>query len=473
MARLVVLDALGLAYRAYYAFIGRPLRNGRGENTSAIFGMANMLVRFRRELKPDRWALAWDGPGPTFRHELYSEYKAHRPPMPDDLRAQLSPIEDLARCLGLPVLEKPGMEADDVMATLSRLGVDAGYEVLLVTGDKDMLQLVGGPVTVLSPQGKGDEYAKVDADAVRAKWGVGPEHIRDVLALMGDASDGYPGVPGVGEKTAVELMSRFGSLDALYDHLAEVAKPALSKKLSEHKALAYLSRELATLRRDLDLGVSLDELAMAPVRRDELLAFARHWEVRRLEQVAAELGVSEGEAGAPAPQRPADRRGTAAEQREDMPGSQREDMPMTQREDIGAIAPATAPLPPSLASSAQGDLFAAAAEAGAELSADLGELTARVHAVRARALHGLAVLPVVHGEAPRHSTLVGVAFAARGGEHCYVPLAHESGPNVSTDQLRGWFGAILADTGVEKVAHDWKSVLHQLAGGHVGVAEPS
>src|SRR6266516_2319805 len=118
---------------------------------------------------------------------------------------------------------------------------------------------------------------------------------------MGDASDGYPGVPGVGEKTAVDLMSRVGSLDTLYDRLSEVGKPALLKKLVEHRSLAYLSRELATLRRDLDLGVSLDELRVAPVRRDELLAFARHWEVRRLEQVAQELGVADEEAGAPAP----------------------------------------------------------------------------------------------------------------------------------------------------------------------------
>ena len=491
MPRLVVLDALGLTYRAYYAFIGRPLKNRRGENTSAIFGMANMLVRFRRELKPDRWALAWDGPGPTFRHELYREYKAHRPPMPDDLRSQLSPIEDLARCLGLPVLEKPGMEADDVMATLARLGAGAGYEVLLVTGDKDMLQLVGGPVAVLAPQGKGDDYARLDAEGVRAKWGVGPEHIRDVLALMGDASDGYPGVPGVGEKTAVELMSTFGSLDALYDRLAEVKKPALLKKLTEHKALAYLSRELATLKPDLELGVTLDQLAVAPVRRDELLAFAREWEVKRLEQVASELGVAEGEAGAPAPQRPAERRGTAAEQREDVEKRQREDVERrqrdavetTQREEtepqtslfgVGTIAPPRAPLPASLAPAPQGDLFAAAAsEAGAEASVDLDALAARVHAVRARALHGLAILPVTHGDSPRNATVAGVAFAARNGEHCYVPLAHEAGPNVSEDQLRAWFGAILADPTVEKVAHDWKRVLHELARAHVGVASPS
>jgi DNA polymerase-1 len=504
--RLVILDALGLAYRAYYAFIGRPLKNRHGENTSAIFGMANMLVRFRRELKPDRWALAWDGPGPTFRHELYPDYKAHRPPMPDDLRSQLSPIEDLARCLGLPVLEKPGMEADDVMATLSRIGAEAGYEVLLVTGDKDMLQLVGGPISVLAPQGKGDDYLPLDASGVRAKWGVGPEHIRDVLALMGDASDGYPGVPGIGEKTAVELLSTFGSLDDLYARLAEVKKPALLKKLTEHRALAFISRDLATLRRDLDLGVSLDELAVAPVRRDELLEFARRWEVRRLEQVAADLGVADRDAGAPAPQRAPERRGTAAEQREDMPLSPREDMPTPQRNDlpvsqredragaelgsaraasaggadppslfgVGTIAPPALPLPASLAEPAQGDLFAATSlELGADNGPSPEALAARVHAVRARALHGLAVLPVWEGAAPRRATVAGVAFAARNGEHCYVPLAHESGPNVSPDQLRGWFGAILADPTVEKVAHDWKSALHVLARVHVGVAAPS
>ena len=202
MPRLVVLDALGLVYRSYYAFITRPLKNSRGENTSAIFGMGNVLLKLRRDLAPDRWAFAWDGPGPTFRHEMYPDYKAHRPPMPEDLVSQLDPVEELARCLGLPVIEKPGMEADDVMATLAREGAEAGYEVVLVTGDKDMLQVVNDRVTVLAPAGKGDEMKRMDPAAVREKWGVGPEHIRDVLALMGDSSDNIPGVPGVGEKTA-------------------------------------------------------------------------------------------------------------------------------------------------------------------------------------------------------------------------------------------------------------------------------
>src|SRR4029077_20193797 len=221
MARLVVLDALGLTYRAYYALArwgtdaaGQKkaypaLSNSRKEPTNAILGMANLFVQLRRARGPDYGALAWDGPGPTFRHELYKEYKEHRPRMPDELSAQLTPIEDLARCMGLPVIEKPGMEADDVMATLARVGSEAGHEVLLVTGDKDMLQVVGGSVAVLAPEAKGDDYARLDANGVRAKWGVPPERIRDVLALMGDVTDGYPGVPGVGEKTAVDLLTQF------------------------------------------------------------------------------------------------------------------------------------------------------------------------------------------------------------------------------------------------------------------------
>ena len=199
MPRLFVLDAMGLAYRAYYAFVSRPLINSRNENTSAIFGFANTVLKIRREEKPDHWALAWDGPGPTWRHERFPAYKAQRKPTPGDLLAQLEPIEMLAQALGLPVLEIPGMEADDVMATLAARGAHEGLEVVLVASDKDMLQVVGGPVRVLVPQAH-EAYEWVDADAVRAKWEVGPEHIRDVLALMGDASDNIPGVPGVGRR---------------------------------------------------------------------------------------------------------------------------------------------------------------------------------------------------------------------------------------------------------------------------------
>ncbi|HEY6866576.1 MAG TPA: 5'-3' exonuclease H3TH domain-containing protein, partial [Candidatus Eisenbacteria bacterium] len=258
MPRVFVLDALGLAYRAYYAFIARPLVNSRGENTSAIFGLANTVLKIRREEKPDYWALAWDGPGPTFRHERFPDYKATRKPMPADLLSQIAPIEELAQTLGLPVIERPGTEADDVMATLAARASRDGMETVLVTGDKDMLQVVSDGVRVLAPRAR-DEYHWVDAADVREKWGVGPEHMRDMLALMGDTSDNIPGVPGVGEKTAVELMRRFGSLEALYARLDEVDKPALRARLEAHREQAFLSRELATVRQDLDLPYGWEE----------------------------------------------------------------------------------------------------------------------------------------------------------------------------------------------------------------------
>ena len=463
MSRLVVLDALGLAYRAYYAFIGRPLRNERGENTSAIFGFANIAMRLRRELQPDLWALAWDGPGRTFRHELYPEYKAHRPPMPEDLSAQLSPIEDLAQAIGLPVVEKEGMEADDVMATLARLGAERGDEVILVTGDKDMLQVVGEHVTVLAPAGKGEDYVRMDPGRVADKWGVGPGGIRDVLALMGDSSDNIPGVAGIGEKTAVELMKTFGSLEVLYERLDEVKKPALHRRLVEHRAEAFLSRELATVQEHLDLGLSLESLKAAPVRRDELLAFARRWGIRRLEVLAESEGVPDDAAGTRVASRDPARRGTAAEQRgtgvplrEPEPRSRPSD-PFDSR----AIARATTPLPAALIAPAQGalDLWATPGES-ADAAATLDAFAVRLHAVRARSMQGLALLPVLEDGDPRRATLVGLALASRDGTACYVPLAHEPGPNLPADRVREWLSPALADPACPLVAHDLKRVHH-------------
>jgi len=451
MPRLIVLDALGLIYRAHFALIGRPLRNSKGENTSAIFGFANLVMKLRREQRPDRWALAWDGPGPTFRHERYPEYKATRPPMPDELASQLAPIEELARCMGLPVIEKPGMEADDVMATLAHWGADEGYDVVLVTGDKDMLQVVGDRVTVLAPRPRGEDYLRMDPAAVREKWGVGPEHIRDVLGLMGDSSDNIPGVPGVGEKTAVDLMSRFGSLEALYRQLPEVTRPALRQRLENHREQAFLSRDLATVRADLELGLSLDDLPVGAIRREDLESFARRWEIRRLETVAGEQGVPGAEAGAPVPARPADRRGSAAEQA----GT---GGPLAEpRRPVGTPAPA---------GPAQGalDLWAATAGVPNQGVPSREERSARIHEVRARAFHGLAVLPLASDDDPRAARLIGLALAARDGTACYLPLGHEGGGNVSREEAMGWIGPALADPSVPKVGEDLKRDTHLLAG---------
>ena len=455
---------MGLAYRAYYAFISRPLINSRNENTSAIFGFANTVLKIRREEKPDHWALAWDGPGPTWRHERFPDYKAQRKPTPEDLLAQLEPIETLAQALGLPVLEIPGMEADDVMATLAARGAREGLEVVLVTGDKDMLQVVGGPVRVLVPQAH-EAYEWMDADAVRAKWEVGPEHIRDVLALMGDASDNIPGVPGVGEKTAKELMRQFGSLDALYARLAEVKKPALKAKLEANRELAFLSRELATVRADLDLPYSWEDLRCGPIRRDALLEFAKRYEVRRLEAVAESLGVGEAEAGALAPARPAERRGTVSE-------TPAEGVTLVMPRVPPAAAPSPVPpaapparVPPAPGGQATLDLWGSAEidEAGGE-AALLEAWTQELHQVRARSLHGLALLPLADGPEPRTARLVGLALAARDGTACYVPLAHDSGPNLPLAKVREWLAPALADPTVPKVGHDLKADCHVLEG---------
>jgi DNA polymerase-1 len=488
VARLFVLDAMGLAYRAYYAFIARPLVNSRGENTSALFGFANTALKIRREEKPDYWVLAWDGPGPTFRHERFPDYKAQRKPMPEDLLAQLEPLEGLAQALGLPVIEIPGVEADDVMATLAARGRADGHEVVLVTGDKDMLQVVDESVKVLTPRTR-DEYEWIDADAVRAKWGVGPESIRDVLALMGDSSDNIPGVPGVGEKTAVELLKQFGSLEALYRRLDEVKKPALRAKLESNRELAFLSRDLATVRPDLDLPYTWEDLRCAPIRRDALMAIAKRYEIKRLEQVAEAQGLIDADAGALAPARSAERRGTAAETPAEgvklagepsraaaAPGATAPGMPApvapARMESAPAAARSTMTMPArgAIANAArvdQGtlDLWAnAGAPALADAPPSSGATSeAALHAVRARSVHGLAILAVIGGEDPRRSPLIGIALAARDGTACYVPLAHEGGGNLSIGRAREWLAPALADPTVPKTGWDLKSAAHALA----------
>jgi len=475
MPRLFVLDAMGLAYRAFHALARRVkdagaeggiryegLSTAAGQPTWAVFALANTVLKIRREQEPTHWALAWDGPGPTFRHERFPDYKATRRPMPPEFLEQIPAIEDLAQAIGLPVLEVPGTEADDVMATLARRGEREGFEVVLVTSDKDLLQLVDDRVRLLSPAGRGENYVWVDRAAVHEKWGVAPEQIRDVLALMGDSSDNVPGVPGIGEKTAVELIRQFGTLDALYAGLEQVARAGVREKLRVHRAQALLSRELVTVRDDLDLPYAWDDLRCAPIRREALRAFARRLEIGRLERVADELGVDEEQAGAQAPGRSAERRGTAAET--PAPGVRLAgDRPP--RRDLGE--PGSGTVVPAPAAGGQGTLElwggATAAEA-APLAAGAGleAFEARIHAVRARALHGLALLPVAEGPEPRRATLVGLALAARDGTCCYVPLAHAHGPNVPLERARGWLAPALADALVEKVGEDLKRDAHLL-----------
>jgi len=469
MPRLFVFDAMGLVYRAYHALLVRdrqtgewgPLRNSRGEPTSAIHGFGNTVLKIRREERPDFWALAWDGHGPTFRHELFTDYKATRKPTPDDLLVQVPVVRELAGALGLPVLEMPGHEADDVMATLARRGEQEGFEVALVTSDKDMVQLVTDRVRLLSPVGRGEDYTWVDSGAVRQKWHVDPFQTRDVLALMGDTSDNVPGVPGVGEKTATDLIATFGTLDELYAHLDRVTKPALREKLAANRERAFLSRELVTVRTDCDLPFEWDDLRCGPVLSEALLEIARRYDLRRLESVAQSLNAEEARGAAPAASQ---RRRSAGVQAP--PAAVATSVEPPPASAPPPVAPAAPVPPPPVAAVPRGiqshlDLWTSA-ETRPAAPTGLSAWTERLHEIRARSPHGIAILPVATGGDARRARLAGLALAARNGVTTYLPLGHSSGPNFSLEQVRSWIGLLLGDSASPKVEEDVKRDAHLL-----------
>src|SRR5688572_28958908 len=253
---LYVVDGHSHLFRAYHA-VGY-LSTSRGVPSHAVLILSTLLWKLFREEKPDYLAIALDPPGPTFRDKLFTDYKATRTAMPDDLARQLPYVRRLFEALKTPIIEVPGYEADDVIATVveQTLKVD-DLDIVIVTGDKDLLQLVGPRVRVLSVLGRTGERVVYDEAKVRERWGVEPAQIADVLALMGDSIDNIPGVKGVGEKTAVKLVSQFGSVEKIYDNLTLIPGK-LRETLAVSRKQALLSRELATVRRTVPLTLDLE-----------------------------------------------------------------------------------------------------------------------------------------------------------------------------------------------------------------------
>jgi DNA polymerase I len=284
--RLFLLDGSALAYRAYFAFIRNPLINSKGLNTSGAFGFTNTLLKILRDEKPDYLACAFDTPAPTFRHEAFEQYKATREKMPDDLAAQMPVIRKIVTLFRIPIVEMEGFEADDVMGTLAVQAVESGMDTFLVSGDKDFMQLVSPNIRmyVLSKGGSGMEPEIVGPDQVQEKWGVGPERITDLLGLMGDASDNIPGVPGIGPKTAQDLLRQFGSLEGILEHLQDVKREGVRNNLSAHRETALLSKKLATIRTDVPLGVSVASLVPREPDRDVIVPLFRELEFNRFLQ---------------------------------------------------------------------------------------------------------------------------------------------------------------------------------------------
>src|SRR5499425_3897929 len=252
--RFFIVDGPGFLYRAYHAL--PYLSTSKGQATHAVRGVSTMLLKLLREENPAYVAVAWDPTGPTFRESTLPTYKETRAPMPADLRSQIVLVKRVFEALRLPVLEMPGFEADDVLGTMVARMRGKPVEMVLVTGDKDMLQLVGAGVRALATNVRG-EPVWFDDEAVVAKWGVKPGQIPDLLALMGDSIDNIPGVPGVGEKTAVKLIGQFGSVERLYENLTLVPGK-LRETLAAGRKDALLSRELALLNRQVPLAVDLD-----------------------------------------------------------------------------------------------------------------------------------------------------------------------------------------------------------------------
>ena len=250
--RLFLIDGTAFAYRSYYA-IKSGLSDSQGRPTNAAFGFARVLLKLLREHEPSHIAAVFDARGKTFRHEAYPEYKATRRKTPEDLGVQFAFIDAIVEAFGIPLVRVQGVEADDVMGTLARAAEREGLDTVLVTGDKDLLQLVTDHVVVFDP-GKGSEGAWHGPAEVRERFGVGPGHVVDSLALMGDASDNVPGVRGIGEKTARTLLEKYATLDGVYAHLDET-KGKVRENLEADRENAYMSRELVTLRTDVDVGL--------------------------------------------------------------------------------------------------------------------------------------------------------------------------------------------------------------------------
>ena len=278
--KLFLLDAYALIYRAYYALIRAPRMTSKGFNTSAIFGFVNTLEEVLKKESPSHIAVCFDPPGPTFRHEAYPEYKAQREAQPEDITRSIPYIKDIIKAYGIPAVEVPGYEADDVIGTLSRKAGENGFLIYMMTPDKDYGQLVTDTVFMFKPSLKGADMEIRGVKEVCEKYGIeSPSQVIDLLALEGDSVDNIPGCPGVGEKTASKLIREWHSVENLLEHTDQI-KGALQKRLIENSEKILFSKFLATIRTDVPVGIEVDSLRRGDADTDELVRIFTELEFR-------------------------------------------------------------------------------------------------------------------------------------------------------------------------------------------------
>ena len=423
---LFILDGYGLIFRAYFAFINRPLTDRDGNNVSAVHGFFRAIFALRRGYGAEHIAVALDPAGPTFRHEMYPEYKATRDSTPEDLHAQVPVVEEVLGMMGIPVYRQDGFEADDLMGSVAAACLKAGRPCRLVSSDKDLMQLIAGDVTMLRPE-KGGGFREIGEDEVMEEKGIRPDQMIDYLALIGDTSDNIPGVAGIGPKTASALLAEWGTLDALYENLESAVKGARLQKLKDGRESALFSRELVTIRTDLDLGVSVEDLGSGTA---DYRAAAECFASRDMRTLAADtLALAGGDSAAagsaaPAPPHP----GTAED---------------TDKSDS---VPAEAP-------PIRTNYTAVLTRDGLALWAD-----------RIRKKGMVALDTETDDLDPLQATLVGLSFSVEAGEAAYLPLKCPDGPVLPEEVVRDWLREVFAIRDLKIIGQNFKYDMKVLQG---------
>ena len=411
---LILIDGYSLAYRAYHA-LPTDLSTSKGELTNAVYGFASMLLNVLRDYKPNYMAVAFDV-GPSFRHQEFAAYKAQRAATPDELTSQLNRIEELVEAFRIPVYAAEGYEADDVLGTLARQAAERGLDTLIVTGDRDALQLVGPHVRVLTSGRRFSDVILYDEKAVRERFGLAPSQLVDFKALVGDKSDNIPGVPGIGEKTATRLLQQFGSLEGIYEHLEEVEPPKVREALSAFREAVFQYRHLVTIVQDAPVTLDLERCRTGQYDVERVKALFRDLEFRTL---LDRLPAPPKEAAGPAQLR---------------------------------LFPQPAPKPQP------------ARVEGAGLAY---ETVTQPEALRrlAERLRGgpFAFDTETDSTDPLRARLVGLSLAVAPGQACYLPVGHTEGPNLPLEAVREHLGPVLGDPQVPKYAHHAKYDMEVLA----------
>ena len=396
---LVLFDGNAIVHRAYHAL--PPLAVTKtGEATGAVYGFASMVLKVLADLKPTHYAIAFDYPAPTFRHREFAAYKAQRPPAPEELRSQFDRVRQLVQAFNIPSFEVEGYEADDILGTLAHQASAQGIDTIIVTGDLDTLQLVSPRVRVLTPR-PGRSFSDTvlyDEERVREKYGISPPQLADLKGLKGDPSDNIPGVPGIGEKTAIKLIQTFGSVEEIYAHLDEITPPKVKQALEQGERAAREGKRLATIVTDVPISLELDACAISTFDRDRVVALFRELEFQSLLGRLHELGTAEVKAS---------------------PAPKEEALEIDYR-------------------------IVNEAQALDELIAEL------------RAVPSFTIDLETTGRQAMYAGLVGLSFSSRPGKAYYVPVGHRLGAQLPLNQVVDRLKPLIEDPNIAKVAHNGK-----------------